>query len=68
VLTDVAVEGRSVASTLIADTVRTWDANTIAGKLEDAVGRDLQFIRVNGTLIGGLIGLLLHAAAQLFGA
>jgi uncharacterized membrane-anchored protein YjiN (DUF445 family) len=68
VLTDVAVEGRSVASTLIADTVRTWDADTIAGKLEDAVGRDLQFIRVNGTLIGGLIGLLLHAAAQLFGA
>jgi uncharacterized membrane-anchored protein YjiN (DUF445 family) len=67
-LTDVAVDGRHVVSTIIADTVRTWDAGTISAKLEDAVGRDLQFIRVNGTLIGGLVGVLLHGIAQLAGA
>jgi uncharacterized membrane-anchored protein YjiN (DUF445 family) len=40
--------------------VRGWDAITITRRLEQAVGRDLQYIRVNGTLVGGLVGLVLH--------
>jgi uncharacterized membrane-anchored protein YjiN (DUF445 family) len=47
--------------TLVSETVRGWDAATITDKVEQAVGRDLQFIRINGTLIGGLIGLAIHA-------
>lgn len=46
---------------LVSDTVKGWDAATITAKLESAVGRDLQYIRLNGTLIGGSIGVLLHA-------
>jgi uncharacterized membrane-anchored protein YjiN (DUF445 family) len=45
---------------LVSETIRGWDARTITGRLESAVGRDLQYIRVNGTLVGGLVGLLLH--------
>ena len=45
---------------LVSDTVRGWDAETVTGRLENAVGRDLQYIRVNGTLVGGLVGLLIH--------
>ena len=46
---------------LVSDTVRGWDAETITGRVEAAVGRDLQFIRINGTVVGGLVGLTLHA-------
>ena len=45
---------------LVSSTVKSWDATTITGRIESAVGRDLQFIRVNGTLVGGLVGLVLH--------
>jgi uncharacterized membrane-anchored protein YjiN (DUF445 family) len=45
---------------LVSDTIRGWDAETITGRLEGAVGRDLQYIRINGTLVGGLVGLLIH--------
>jgi uncharacterized membrane-anchored protein YjiN (DUF445 family) len=46
---------------LVSDTVRGWDAQTITDRVENAVGRDLQFIRVNGTVVGGLVGVALHA-------
>ena len=46
---------------LVSETVRGWDARTITRRLENAVGKDLQFIRVNGTLVGGLVGLAIHA-------
>ena len=45
---------------LVSETVKRWDARTVTGRIENAVGRDLQFIRLNGTLVGGLVGLLLH--------
>ncbi|HMT43063.1 MAG TPA: DUF445 domain-containing protein [Chakrabartia sp.] len=45
---------------LISDTVRSWDAEKITSRIEDAVGKDLQYIRINGTLVGGLVGLALH--------
>ncbi|AXI83065.1 DUF445 domain-containing protein [Xylella taiwanensis] len=45
----------------IASTMRGWDEHHLTRQLELSVGRDLQYIRFNGTLVGGLIGLLLHA-------
>jgi len=51
---------------LVSDTVRGWDASTITGRIEDAVGKDLQYIRINGTLVGGLVGLALHAVDTAF--
>jgi uncharacterized membrane-anchored protein YjiN (DUF445 family) len=45
---------------LVSETVRGWDAQTVTNRLEAAVGRDLQYIRINGTLVGGLVGLALH--------
>ena len=47
--------------TLVSDTIRGWDARTITGRLESAVGRDLQYIRINGTIVGGLVGLAIHS-------
>ena len=46
---------------LVSETVKRWDAQTVTDRIEGAVGRDLQFIRVNGTLVGGLVGVALHA-------
>jgi uncharacterized membrane-anchored protein YjiN (DUF445 family) len=45
---------------LVSDTMRGWDAKTVTARIEGAVGRDLQFIRVNGTVVGGLVGLALY--------
>ena len=50
---------------LVSETVRGWDARTITARLEAAVGRDLQYIRINGTLVGGLVGVTLHALDML---
>ncbi|MFG6281790.1 DUF445 domain-containing protein [Sphingomonas sp. S6] len=46
---------------LVSQTVRGWDTRTITSRLENAVGRDLQYIRINGTLVGGLVGLVIHS-------
>jgi uncharacterized membrane-anchored protein YjiN (DUF445 family) len=50
---------------LVSETVRGWDARTVTARLEAAVGRDLQYIRINGTLVGGLVGLSLHAVDKI---
>ena len=50
---------------LVSDTIRGWDAATVTDKLETAVGRDLQYIRINGTVIGGLVGVGIHALGAL---
>jgi len=50
---------------LVSETVKRWDAKTVTGRIEGAVGRDLQFIRINGTLVGGLVGLAIHAVDRL---
>src|SRR6476619_1804888 len=42
---------------LVSETIRGWDARTVTNRLEAAVGRDLQYIRINGTLVGGLVAL-----------
>ncbi len=56
---------RHEVGTLIAETVRQWDPEVAAERLELAVGRDLQFIRLNGTLVGGLAGLIIYAVSLL---
>jgi len=50
---------------LVSETVRGWDARTVTARLEAAVGRDLQYIRINGTLVGGMVGLVLHLVDKL---
>ncbi len=45
---------------LVSETVKRWDAHTVTDRIESAVGRDLQFIRINGTLVGGLVGMAIH--------
>jgi uncharacterized membrane-anchored protein YjiN (DUF445 family) len=50
---------------LVSETVRNWDARTVSDRLENAVGRDLQYIRINGTLVGGLVGLVIHTIEYL---
>ena len=52
---------------LVSETVRRWDARTLTDRIEGAVGRDLQFIRINGTLVGGLVGVTIHFLTQTFG-
>jgi len=49
---------------IVSETVKRWDAETVTGRIEGAVGRDLQFIRINGTLVGGLFGLAIHAVER----
>ena len=56
---------RSEVSDLIASTVERWDGESTARRMELQVGRDLQFIRINGTLVGGLAGVVIHAIATL---
>ncbi|WP_434773855.1 DUF445 domain-containing protein [Pantoea agglomerans] len=49
----------------ISDTVKSWDARDMSQQIELNIGKDLQFIRINGTLVGGTIGLILYLLSQL---
>ncbi len=49
----------------ISDTVKGWDASDLSRQIEANIGKDLQFIRINGTLVGGSLGLLLYLLSQL---
>lgn len=51
----------------ISDTVNSWDSKELADQIEFNIGKDLQFIRINGTLVGGTIGLVLYLLSQLPG-
>lgn len=53
---------------LVANTVREWSPAQMVETIEREVGKDLQYIRINGTIVGGLVGLLLHALALLIGS
>ena len=53
------------SATVISATVNRWDGRETAQRIELHVGRDLQFIRINGTVVGGLVGLLIHALSDL---
>jgi len=53
------------ATTIITDTIERWDADEASRRIELHVGRDLQFIRINGTVVGALAGLVIYTVAQL---
>ena len=57
-------QARDEVAQLIASTVAAWDADATSRKIELQIGRDLQFIRINGTIVGGLVGVLLHAVGR----
>ncbi len=61
------VPNRAEIGGFVADVVARWDAATLVERLETYVGKDLQYIRINGTLVGGLVGLALFALTRLFG-
>lgn len=60
-ITLVVARNSAQIASLISDTVKSWDGADMSRRVELAIGRDLQFIRINGTLVGGLVGLLIHA-------
>lgn len=60
------VRHRQEISSLISEVVAAWDGDEVSAKVETEIGRDLQYIRINGTLVGGAAGVLLHAASRLF--
>jgi uncharacterized membrane-anchored protein YjiN (DUF445 family) len=49
---------------LITHTVQNWDADVTTRRIELAIGRDLQYIRINGTLVGALAGLLIYTISK----
>lgn len=57
-------QAREEVAKLIATTVAAWDANATSRKIELQIGRDLQFIRINGTIVGGLVGVLLYVLSS----
>ncbi|HCW0181651.1 TPA: DUF445 domain-containing protein [Citrobacter freundii] len=61
----VAPEFASFLTRHISDTVKSWDARDMSLQIELNIGKDLQFIRVNGTLVGGSIGLVLYLLSQI---
>ncbi|TWF94879.1 DUF445 domain-containing protein [Saccharopolyspora dendranthemae] len=63
--TYVVANYRDELTTLITDTVERWDAQDTSRKIELQVGRDLQFIRINGTVVGALAGLAIYTISEL---
>ncbi|MGW2646516.1 DUF445 domain-containing protein [Streptomyces sp. NPDC001393] len=59
---------RREITSLITDTVASWDAEHTTRKIEAHIGRDLQFIRINGTVVGSLAGLLIYTVTRTLGA
>ncbi len=53
-------------SSIVTDTIAKWDANEMSEMLEVQIGRDLQFIRINGTLVGGIVGLGIYIISRIF--
>lgn len=65
VLRSFIADQKSGVSTFIADQVKGWDMAQLITLIETNVGKDLQYIRFNGTLIGGLVGLALYTGEVL---
>ncbi len=58
---------RAEIGSYIAAVVDNWDTATLVNRLELQVGKDLQYIRINGTLVGGLVGLVIFSLSRAFG-
>ncbi|NRB05832.1 MAG: DUF445 family protein [Rhodobacteraceae bacterium] len=65
VLKGLVIENRGEIAAFVSDQVKSWDFDQLALVIEANVGRDLQFIRFNGMLIGGCVGVLLFLAESL---
>jgi uncharacterized membrane-anchored protein YjiN (DUF445 family) len=63
----IIVPNREKLGAFMAGVVKSWDTPTLVAKLELQVGRDLQYIRINGTLVGGLVGLIIYALTRAAG-
>jgi uncharacterized membrane-anchored protein YjiN (DUF445 family) len=63
-IADAVAGRRHVIASLVRRVIEKWDAGTVAEKFELYVGRDLQYIRINGTVVGGLVGLGLHLVSK----
>lgn len=61
----VAANYAGEVTSIISETVERWDADEASDKIELLAGKDLQFIRINGTVVGALVGLVIHAVIQL---
>ena len=61
----VVEQERHQVADLISTTVERWDPQEASQRIELQVGRDLQFIRINGTIVGGLAGLVIYTLGQL---
>ncbi len=61
----VVEQHRHEVGQLIAQTVSAWDPGETSRRIELLVGRDLQYVRINGTLVGGLVGLIIYSVTQL---
>jgi len=65
-MVSVLEQNRQKVSDFIAQTIAGWDPEATVKRIELAVGRDLQFVRMNGTLVGGLVGLTIYALTRLW--
>lgn len=65
-LLSVLLNNKKVIGDLISSTVKSWDGKEVSEKLELEIGKDLQYIRINGTLVGGMIGLVIYGVEQLY--
>ena len=59
-----ALKNSKEVSGIISRTVANWDGKELSDKLELEVGKDLQYIRVNGTLVGGLVGVVIYVLTE----
>lgn len=64
-LLSILLNNKKVIGDLISSTVKSWDGKEVSEKLELEIGKDLQYIRINGTLVGGLIGLVIYGVEWL---
>jgi len=62
----VLLNNKKIIGDLISSTVKSWDGKEVSEKLELEIGKDLQYIRINGTLVGGIIGLIIFGVEQLY--
>lgn len=63
-LLGILIRNKKAIGDLIANSVKSWNKEEISNKLELEIGKDLQYIRINGTVVGGLVGLLIYAVEQ----
>lgn len=65
-LLSVLLNNKKVIGDLISSTVKSWDGKEVSEKLELEIGKDLQYIRINGTLVGGFIGLVIYGVEWIY--